>query len=77
MNQYASMLEAAQVSLQYNTEDKNEYQARVLAIKVFPSFLARNTQSNDKMLDWSKLKALANDKINLTEKMKFVLGKIY
>ena len=27
---------------------------------------------NDKFLDWSELKALADDKLNLAEKMKFV-----
>ena len=27
-------------------------------------------------LDWSKLKALADDKINVTEKLKFVLGRV-
>ena len=31
---------------------------------------------NDKFLDWSTLKALADDKINLTEKLKFVLGPV-
>ena len=38
-----------------------------LAIKPLP---------NDKTLDWSKMKAFADDKINVTEKLKFVLGKI-
>ena len=33
-----------------------------------------NSSPNDKILDWSKLKAFADDKINLTEKLKFVLG---
>ena len=27
-------------------------------------------------LDWSKLKAFTDDKINVTEKVKFVLGRI-
>ena len=31
---------------------------------------------NDKILDWSKLKAYADDKINVTEKLKFVLGSV-
>ena len=30
---------------------------------------------NDKILDWFKLKAFA-DKINVTEKLKFVLGRV-
>ena len=33
-----------------------------------------NFLPNDKMLDWFKLKAFADDKINVTEKLKFVLG---
>ena len=35
-----------------------------------------NCLPNDKFLDWSKLKALAEVKVNVTEKMKFVLGRI-
>ena len=31
--------------------------------------------SNNKILDWSNLKALADNKINVTEKLKFVLEK--
>ena len=31
-----------------------------------------NSLPNDKILDWSKLKAIADDKINTTEKLKFV-----
>ena len=38
------------------------------------SFL--NSLPNNKVLDWSKLKALADDKINVTEKLNFVLGKV-
>ena len=33
-----------------------------------------NSSPNDKILDWSKLKAFADNKINETEKLKFVLG---
>ena len=29
---------------------------------------------NDKILDWSRLKAFADDKIYVTEKLNFVLG---
>ena len=32
-----------------------------------------NSVPNDKVLDWSKLKACADDKINVTESLKFVL----
>ena len=35
-----------------------------------------NSLPNDKILDWTKLKAFADDKINVTEKLKFVLGKV-
>ena len=35
-----------------------------------------NSLPNDKFLDWSKLKAFADDKINVTEKPKFVLERV-
>ena len=35
-----------------------------------------NSLPDDKFSDWSKLKAFADDKINVTEKLKFVLGQI-
>ena len=35
-----------------------------------------NSLPNDKILDWSNLKAFADDKINVIEKIKFVLGKV-
>ena len=35
-----------------------------------------NPLPNDKILDWSKLKAIADHKINVTEKLKFVLGRL-
>ena len=41
--------------------------------KMFASF---NSLPNDKILDWSRLKALADDKINVTEKLKFVLRRV-
>ena len=31
---------------------------------------------NDKFLDWSKLKVFTDDKIIVTEKVKFVLGSV-
>ena len=34
-----------------------------------------NSLPNDKIIDWSKLKASADDNINVTEKLKFVLGR--
>ena len=35
-----------------------------------------NSLPNNKILDWSKLKAFADDKINVTEKLKFVLERV-
>ena len=35
-----------------------------------------NFLPNDKVLDWSKLKAFADDKLNLAEKLKFILGRV-
>ena len=35
-----------------------------------------NPLQNDKFLNWSKLKALADNKINVTEKFEFVLGRV-
>ena len=31
-----------------------------------------NPLTNDKILDWSKLKSFADNKINVTERLKFV-----
>ena len=39
----------------------------------WPSF---NSLPNNKILDMSKFKALPEDKINVTEKLKFVLGLV-
>ena len=35
-----------------------------------------NPLPNDNILDWSKLKAYAGDKITVAETLKFVLGKV-
>ena len=35
-----------------------------------------NSLPNDKILDLSKLKAFADDKINVSEKLKFGLGRL-
>ena len=35
-----------------------------------------NSLPNYKILDWSKLKAFADDKIKVTEKLKFVLERV-
>ena len=35
-----------------------------------------NSSPNNKILGWSKLKAFADDKIHMTEKLKFVLERV-
>ena len=35
-----------------------------------------NSLANDKILDWSTLKVFAKDKINVTEKLKFLLERV-
>ena len=35
-----------------------------------------NSLPNSKILDWFKLKAFADNRINVTEKLKFVVGRI-
>ena len=35
-----------------------------------------NSVPNDKILDWSKLKGFADDKINVNQKVKFVLKRV-
>ena len=35
-----------------------------------------NSLPNNKILDWSKLKAFADDKINVTEKLKLILERV-
>ena len=39
-------------------------------------FLSFNSLPNAKILNWSKFKAFADDKINVTLKLKFVLGRV-
>ena len=39
-------------------------------------YLYTQILSKDKFLDWSKLKELADDKINEAEKLKFALGRV-
>ena len=35
-----------------------------------------NPLPNDKILDWSKLETFADDKVNVTEKLKLILGRV-
>ena len=44
--------------------------SKVVSFKVF------NSLPNNKILDWSKLKTFADKKINVTEKLKFVLDRV-
>ena len=44
--------------------------------RVFETGLFINPLPMNKFLDWSKLKELADDKINVTEKLNFVLGRV-
>ena len=46
----------------------------MVILNPFPQQNFRLVQNN-KILDWSKLKPFAEDKINVTEKLKFVLGR--
>ena len=45
-------------------------------IKMIFSPSGINPLLNDKILEWSKFKAFADDKINLTEQLLFVLGRV-
>ena len=38
--------------------------------------MALNSLTNDKILDWSKLKAFADNKIEVNENLKFALGRV-
>ena len=42
--------------------------------QIFLLLVPFNPLPNDKILDWSKLKAVAEDNINASEKLKFVFG---
>ena len=54
----------------------NLYQAKILYVANLSQEVIVNSLPNDKILDWSKLKALADDNINLAEKLKFVLERV-
>ena len=49
----------------------NQLPIMLLSIPIFV-----NSLPNNKIFDWSKSKAFADDKINVTEKLKFVLGRV-
>ena len=51
----------------------------LLSLLCFPKpspFGSFDSLQNDKFLDWFSLKTFADDKINLAEKIKFVLGRV-
>ena len=54
----------------------------LLFSQCFPPYMALyfqmhfNSLPNNRILDWSKLEAFSDDKINVTEKLKFVLGRV-
>ena len=50
---------------------KQSYQDFLFAIIIIFNLL-----SNNKILDWSKLKALADDKINVTKKLTIATGRV-
>ena len=45
-------------------------------VTILVNILCLTLYQNDNFLDWSKSKALVDDKINVTEKSKFVLGRV-
>ena len=45
------------------------------SIKPLPYNTYFNSLPNNKFFNWSKFKELAEDKINVTERLKFVLGR--
>ena len=56
---------------QYLLLNKKPEDFAITALKVMVNPLPK-----DKFLDWSKLKAFADVKINVTQKLKFVLGRL-
>ena len=55
-----------------------EFECSILFIEVIEHLLTTliNSLPYNKILDWSKLKAFADDKINRSKKLKFVLGRV-
>ena len=48
----------------------------LLHIASTPGRIVMNSLPNDKSLDWSKFKEFADNNISVTEKLKFVLGRL-
>ena len=62
----------------FHSKGKKEHIFNFLKLhnKPLPHKSNFNSLPNDKTLDWSELKAFADPKLNLTEKLKFILGKV-
>ena len=54
--------------------NRYSYSLGITVIALVQFSLKINPFPNNKNLDWSKLKAIADDKLNAIEKLKFVLG---
>ena len=63
-------------SLHFNHFGKRVINHSQYHINVLVKQRGANSLPNDKILDWSKLKAFADDKINVKEKFKFGLGRV-
>ena len=68
---FVLVLVAASCLTQFSTQ-----QTMTLTVYAYMVFKSINSLLNEKKLDWSKLKAFGDDKINATEQVKFVLGRV-
>ena len=53
-----------------------ESAVKELGIQHFDGLFCINPLPNNKILDWSKLKAFADNKMNVTKNLKFGLGRV-
>ena len=63
-------------SKKVNNRVKNILMVPYFCCMGFPFDTYPNSLPNNKILAWSKLKAFVDDKINMTQKLKFVLERI-
>ena len=54
----------------------NVFNLDQIRILLFGKDLHCNSLPNNNILDWTKLKAFADDKLNLTKNLKLVLGRV-
>ena len=47
-----------------------------ISINAIFNTISVNSSPKDKILNWTKFKAFADDKINVSEKLKFMLGRV-